>query len=81
MHDTRPLIAAHTAWAGKETAHLYPFHAKLLRGCRLAELTSVDDFKTAFERWPALSGMRQAGFLVSADKLVRIAFIFLLYYI
>ena len=31
----------HSAWAGEELTHLYPFRAKLLQGCRLAELTNA----------------------------------------
>eukprot|EP00935_MAST-01C_sp_MAST-1C-sp1_P002852 g2852.t1 len=59
-------------WAGRETAHLFPFQAKLWRGCKLAELTDAHEFQERYSKWPTLVGMRQGA--SPADAHVNLGF-------
>ena len=57
----------HAGLAGDDFQCLFPFRAKLLRAVRLAEFTSVEDFRQRLDRFPLLKGMRDGGATVSND--------------
>ena len=37
--------------AGEEMAHFHPFSAKLMRACKLANFSSVEEFRTQWEQF------------------------------
>ena len=61
----------HAAWAGQETAHMFPFKAKLLYACKLAGLTDVHEVATRFAQWPLIQAFN-ADQLTSKDGLVSV---------
>ena len=57
--------------AGAETTHLFPFRDWLLRTYKIAGLSTLDDFRQRFERFPLIVGFRSGGIVASEDGSVR----------
>ena len=55
---------------GLETAHLHGFRAQLVRACKLADLTTPQEFAERFRCWPLLQPLRESGATISNDGLV-----------
>ena len=66
-------LGVHASLVETEMAHLHPFRQRLLKGFRLAGLTSVSLFKERYSVFPLIEGLRSTKLMTSSDGSVSTA--------